>query len=311
MTTLPIPVILLTGFLGAGKTSLLRHVLASPAVADRRLAVVINEFGTLGIDAALLPAGDFRTYEINKGSIFCICTKTDLIAVFGEIAHSLHPDAVLVEASGVAEPRDLGGILEIPSLAAAFRLAAAVCVVDPLTFPKIQHTLRAARVQARDADLLVLNKEDLATPAQLAAVETALHALNPHAPVLRTSHGRVPVERILATGANSTVTWEQRVIREPPAGIVSVAFESRGVMDRRRFYEQLAAWGEQLLRAKGRVRFADGPLVVEVAAGRISSAPESGRGFAESAPTAFVLITRELGPDVVQAALTACELQTS
>lgn len=309
MSPPPIPVVLLTGFLGAGKTSLLRHLLAEPAVTARSLAVVINEFGTLGIDAALLPAGPFRTFQINKGSIFCICTKTDLMAAFGELAREPRPAAVLVEASGVAEPRDLGGILGIPSLAAAFRLAAAVCLVDPLTFPKIVHTLRAARVQARDADLLVLNKCDLATPEQLAEVEAELCTLNPRAPIVRAVHGCVPAERLMAAGARSAVTWETNVIREPPAGVVSVAYESQGAMDRRRFYDQLAAWGERLLRAKGRVRFADGPLVVEVAAGRIASAPVSGHGFADSAPTTFVVITRDLAPATVRAALAACELR--
>jgi G3E family GTPase len=311
MAASPIPVVLLTGFLGAGKTSLLRHLLADPALSARRLAVVVNEFGTLGVDAALLPAGRFRTFEINKGSLFCICTKTDLISVFGTIARDLRPDAVLVEASGVAEPRDLGGILEIPSLAAAFRLAAAVCLVDPLTYPKVRHTLRAAQVQVRDADLLVLNKCDLAAPALLADLEADLRARNPRAPILRATHGRVPVDRILAAGMSSAVAWETRVIREPPAGVASVTYESRGTMDRARFEAQVVAWGERLLRLKGRVAVAGETLLVEVAAGRMTCAPAADLALASPMPTALVVITRGLDLDAVRAALAACELRSA
>ena len=300
----PIPVVLITGYLGAGKTTLLNHVLSQETGSTRRLAVVINEFGGLGVDGALLKPGNYRTYEINKGSIFCICTKTDLISVFTEIRKEVKPDLVLIEATGVAEPRDLGSILEIPSLAAAFEIRANVCLVDPIVYPKVSTILLPARAQVREADMILLNKCDLASDAELDRVTDDLRELNPTAPCLRTSHAKVPLEEILKI--QSTRSYLSGTRGAPPEGIVSVAFEAQGIMDRKRFYDQLEAWRATILRAKGVVQFSDRQLFVEIAGNGISSRPADGISLQTDSPTAFVVIAKDLSKDDIQAGLTAC-----
>ena len=133
----PIPVILLTGYLGAGKTTLLNHLLAQPEVAEKKLVLIINEFGQLGVDGQLLQPGSYTRYEINKGSLFCICTKVDFIKALQEISRSIHPDLVLIEATGIAQTGDIEAFMSEPVVKDKFAIQANVCVVDALNFIKV------------------------------------------------------------------------------------------------------------------------------------------------------------------------------
>ena len=96
-----IPVVMLTGFLGAGKTTALNGLLAEPTESDARVAVVVNEFGELGVDAGLVGPGAVGTWEINKGSLFCACAREDLRQVLAEIEGTVRPDQVLSQPRAV------------------------------------------------------------------------------------------------------------------------------------------------------------------------------------------------------------------
>ena len=300
-----IPVVMLTGFLGSGKTTALNALLTDPPEEGARVAVVVNEFGELGIDAGLVGPGAVRTWEINKGSLFCACTRADLQHVLAEIQSDVKPDQVLIEATGLAEPLDLANALDDPTLAAAFEMRATVCLVDPLTFPKVGRGLAAARAQVKTADLVLLNKCDVVDEGVLGDVEALVRAIHPSVPLVRTTHGRLPREAIPRTPGHSRgAGGEPRT--QPPEGIASVSYESRTPVDRRRFYDLLDSWRSRCLRAKGQVLFADGPLFVEIAGGRLSSRPLRVAGAPEPR-TAFVAILEGLDPLEAQAALRDCE----
>ena len=118
-----IPMILITGGLGAGKTTLSEpppsaHEPARP----KKLCLLINEFGQLGVDGRLVEAGEHPMFELNRGSLFCICIKTDFIATLREIADRVRPDLLVVEATGMAEPRDIQDFVDEPTLAAQFHI---------------------------------------------------------------------------------------------------------------------------------------------------------------------------------------------
>ncbi len=300
-----IPVVMLTGFLGAGKTTALNALLTEPPEEGTRVAVVINEFGELGVDAGQVGPGAVGTWEINRGSVFCACTRADLQHVLAEIESSVRPDWVLIEATGLAEPLDLARALDDPTLAAAFAMRATVCLVDPLTFPKIVEGLAAARVQVREADLVLLNKCDLVDEGALGEVEALVREIHPAVPIVRTTHGRLPRPALPRTpGPAREVRGEPRT--EPPEGIAAVSYQSRTPVDRRRFYDLLDTWRTRCLRAKGAVLFADGPLFVEIAGGRLSSRPLRTAGPPD-AGTAFTAILEGLDPVEAQAALRDCE----
>lgn len=296
---------MLTGFLGAGKTTALNSLLADPPEPGARVAVVVNEFGELGVDAGLVGPGAVRTWEINKGSLFCACTRADLQSVLAEIESEARADQVLIEATGLAEPVDLAGALDDPGPASAFEMQAAVCLVDPLTFPTVSGGLTAARVQVREADLVLVNKCDLVDDGALGDVEAMVREISPGVPIVRTTHGRVPREALLGLSPRPAgPAGEPRT--EPPEGIGSVSYQSRTPVDRRRFYDLLDSWRTRCLRAKGQVLFADGALFVELAGGRLSSRPLRGAGAPEPR-TAFVAILEGLDPLEAQAALRDCE----
>jgi G3E family GTPase len=296
---------MLTGFLGAGKTTALNALLGSPPRDAPRVAVVVNEFGELGIDGGLVGPSSVRTFEVNKGSLFCVCTRVDLQRVLAEIEGTVRPDLVLLEATGLAEPLDLASGLDDPGLAARFEMQAVVCLVDPLTFPRIAGGLAAARAQVRGADLVLLNKCDLASEPELAAAESQVLAIHPGVPVKRTTLGRVPWDALRrhpgrAGGAKGEAATH------PPEGLASVTYESRTPVDRRRFYGVLDGWRTRCLRAKGQVFFPDGPLFVEIAGGRLSSRPLRSADPAEPR-TAFVAILEGLDAIEALAALRDCE----
>jgi G3E family GTPase len=294
---------MLTGFLGAGKTTALNALLADPPEPGARVAVVVNEFGELGIDAGLVASGAAGTWEINRGSLFCACTRADLRRVLSQIEDTVRPDSVLVEATGLAEPLDLATALDDPSLAAGFEMRATVCLVDPLTFPKVAGSVAAVPAQVRAADLVLMNKCDLADEAARAETEARVREIDPDVPIVRTIHGRLPEALLPARRRPHPPAGEPATA--PPPGIASVSYESRTPVDRRRFYDLLDTWRSRCLRAKGQVLFPDGPLFVEIAGGRVSSRPA--RRTAPESTTAFTVILEGLDPLEAQAALRDCE----
>jgi G3E family GTPase len=298
---------MLTGFLGAGKTTALNALLANPPEEGARIAVVVNEFGELGIDAGLVGPSAARTWEINRGSLFCACTRADLQQVLAEIEGPERPHLVLIEASGLAEPLDLATALDDPTLAESFEIRSTVCLVDPLTFPRIASGLGAARVQVREADLVLLNKCDLVDEAVLVGVEALVRDIHPTVPLERTTHGRLSRESLPRAPPRPRGSGGSRGSprTEPPAGITSVSYQSRTPVDRRRFYDLLDTWRTRCLRAKGQVLFPDGPLFVEIAGGRLSSRPLP--TAPPEARTAFTAVLQGLDPLEAQAALRDCE----
>lgn len=304
--TSSVPVILFTGYLGSGKTTLLNAMLRAPELTGYRVAVLVNEFGVLGIDGALLQPGQYARYEINKGSLFCICTKTDMLAAFGDIEANVKPDVVLVEATGLADPCDLATVLDIPVLNRAFVVTLNLCAVDPFSFNKIRHTLQAANAQVEKADVIVITKCDLAAPAEICKVKTLIRERNNKARVIESGHAqRLPVTDLLRTCYKHS--WQKELAQKPPSDLVSCSYESHNPVDRIRFYDQLDAWREAILRAKGVVKFSDCTLYVEVVDGRLQSRPVAAVMPQPVDHTQFLIIARGLEQQEVLQRLDACE----
>lgn len=194
-----VPVTVLTGYLGAGKTSVLNHVLA--ADHGLRLAVLVNDFGAVNIDAELVTSVEGNTVELSNGCICCSLQTEVRDACLQLLARDPRPEHILVEASGVADP---AGIV-LPFLEtegrAHFAVANILSVVDAeqwieqskerpwLLMPQVQH-----------ADIIVLNKVDLVTQAALRRVRELMTYLTPRARVVEASHGIVPLAFVFADG---------------------------------------------------------------------------------------------------------------
>lgn len=295
----PTPILLLTGYLGAGKTTLLNHLLQLPEIRSRKIALIINEFGPLGIDGKLVAPGNYAKFELNKGSVFCICIKTDFIRTLETIAHEVKPDLVIVEATGVADPCDLGQIIDSPNLKPLFKVGANVCLVDAVGFTQVAAFLRTAKRQVMWADGLVINKSDLVPAGDLPALQAVLGGLNPEAPRTVVSYGRIPGDFLAGLTHRVRIA---PVPEAPLADLASASFQPEAPVDEARFRETVSALQGRLLRLKGTLCFRDRPLFVEVINGRITEKEPP-----VSLPrTAFTAIGWTISKDELVAAFSRC-----
>ncbi|MBN1348654.1 GTP-binding protein [candidate division KSB1 bacterium] len=189
-----IPTILLTGFLGAGKTTLLNRLIEH--YESTRTVLLINEFGKIGIDGELLVAGNYEKIELNKGSLFCICVRTDFIAEVEKIADEIQPELLIIEATGLADTTEMEKMLALPTLIDKIQLQACICLVDCQNFYKIKDNLKAPASQVRSADLVLINKIDLVTEEQVENTIDAVREMSPAVPILKTKYAEFPLEAL-------------------------------------------------------------------------------------------------------------------
>ncbi len=178
-----IPVTVLTGYLGAGKTTLLNRILTENH--GKKYAVIINEFGELGVDNDLVVDTDEEVFEMNNGCI-CCTVRGDLIRIVnGLMKRADKFDGIIVETTGLANPAPVAQTFFVDEdVKAKTRLDAIVTVVDALNFLQRLEDSPEAADQVAFADVIVLNKLDLVTPEQLAAVEARIKGINRYAEIL-------------------------------------------------------------------------------------------------------------------------------
>lgn len=181
---------LITGFLGAGKTTFLRQFVGQ--FSGKRLWLIVNEFGKAGVDGALLQKVNAVMAEITNGSIFCAC-RLDQFEKELQRAVKEQPDVVLVEASGLADPTNIQKVLGQPEFA-SIRYKGSVCLVDTPRLQKVLHTARVCPKQLSVSSLILLNKTDLAEEAQIAEAEKAVKERSPQAVLHRTQFGVLKTE---------------------------------------------------------------------------------------------------------------------
>lgn len=308
------PFILLTGFLGAGKTSFLQHYLEYQTRRSRFVAVIQNEIGAQGLDGKLL---GYTVVEVDAGCVCCTLAGNLGRAVSG-ILERFTPDSVILETSGLADPFNL--YEELEALSERLRLDATVTVVDAVNLEAALAKGPIAADQIRAADILVVNKCDLVDAQRAAAVEDRLASLNPAALRFRTVGGDLNPAllfdaEVTAPGGPRRAGKPRRRPSSAAAGLWSRSLTLRRPLDRERFVQAVARLAPAVFRAKGILEFAgeEGAVVFQYVNGRFELSrfgrPEVADRFltliggagaadpeAELAAVAAALFPEEAGP---------------
>jgi G3E family GTPase len=195
-----IPVTVLTGYLGAGKTTLLNRILTE--AHGKRYAVIVNEFGEVGIDNELVVGADEEVFEMNNGCV-CCTVRGDLIRIIeGLMKRRGKFDAIILETTGLADPAPVAQTFFVDEdVQAKTRLDAIVTVADAKWLAARLKDAPEAKNQIAFADVILLNKTDLVTAEELAEVEARIRGINPYATLQRTEKCRVPLETVLGRNA--------------------------------------------------------------------------------------------------------------
>ena len=255
-----VPMTLITGFLGSGKTTLVRSMLRE---VSQKMALIVNEFGELAIDSTILAGKNVRMAELAGGCV-CCALLGEFAAAINEILETVQPERIVVETTGLAEPEAL--VFNVQEEVPQVRLDGVVTLVDAdalVRFPQVGHT---TRLQIEAADLLVLNKTDLVSPEQLESAKAKLTTLNTAALMVVTRYGEVDPDLLFGLDRGGRLPPPQHV-HQPE--LQSFGYRGDTVLNRDavlRFAEKLAEHG--VYRAKGFVRSPAGGYLFNYVAGR-------------------------------------------
>jgi len=265
-----IPLSLVTGFLGGGKTTLLQRLIEQNQ--GRRLAYIVNEFAEADVDGQLLELGEDQVVSIPGGSIFCRCLSGEFLRILqalpGRFDDPERPlEGVVIEASGIADPKVTVEMLEETRLDRVYELRTIVSVIDPGTFMKLIHTLPNVISQVEACDVALVNKTDLHDEAALREVEREIERINPRAKIIRSSYCRSEID-ILAAPERLPLEGEYALCRDPH--YLSFTVHLVAPLELEPLLAELDRIKDDVYRIKGFVPVPDGMVYVDVAAGRVS-----------------------------------------
>jgi G3E family GTPase len=290
----PVPILLVAGFLGAGKTTVVNHLLAH--AEGRRIAAVVNDFGAINIDAELIDGASDGVVSLSNGCI-CCSLEGDLIRTLAALLRrDPRPEFIVIETSGVADPADIVRNLMDPMIWREAPLETVLCVVAATT-PQAMLADPLVRSQLRTADVVALSKLDLAGPVEVAAVRDAVRAVRPAAVVVDALLGEVPAALLFPADPDRVPRPRDPGRRRPTADrFETLSWTSERLVSLPRLQQAISRLAPKLARAKGLFEAVEQPgrqLVFQFAGGRATLAPGGTRPA--GAPRARLVFIAEIG----------------
>jgi G3E family GTPase len=268
--------IVLTGFLGSGKTSFLQHFIEYQVQLNRFVAVIQNEIGEIGLDGKLLDH-DYAVTEIDEGCVCCTLVG-NLKNAIHQVLSSFHPDYIVLETTGLANPYNL--LDEISEVEELVRFDSITTMVDGMNIEKSIETYDVAREQIKAADILLLNKKDLINEFQLQKINQKLKETNPTAPILSAQYGDINPALVYGIDPQDETVKVHRnkLLKEGHHTHHSHEFDRlssykislAGPLERERFIETIQTIPRSVFRIKGVVEFTDAekPMLLQYVGGR-------------------------------------------
>jgi len=263
-----IPISVISGYLGAGKTTLLKRIIGK---LDRRFAILMNEFGDIGIDTDIIKGKNINVKELLGGCVCCSLTGEFEEAV-KEILKEYDPEIIIVETTGVAEPDAL--IFEISENLKDVKIDSVICVADAdavLKFPVIGRT---GIVQLEMADIIVLNKIDLVNKEELENVKGKIKMYNEKAPIVEAKYCDVDIDLLFGIEVEHHVK-EIHHVHKTKFEYFTCKFDKK--INRNKFEKWLKKLSKEVYRLKGFVPFEDGCYLVNYVNGRYDLEKKEGR----------------------------------
>lgn len=313
----PIPVTIVTGFLGSGKTTLVNRILSEQH--GEKIAVIENEFGEVGIDNALLLTGDEQIVEMNNGCI-CCTVRGDLVRILGELAAKRAAGTiafarVLIETTGLANPAPVAQTFLLDAgVAAAYRLDAVLTLVDAVHAMRQLDEHELAQQQVGFADRLLLTKTDLVDAAQGTALRERLARINARATICDVPFGQTPIDRLIDIGGfklDAILELDPGFLagghahRHHDDRITSFAFSAQRDFDALRLQDFLGdllrVFGADLLRYKGVLAIAGLPrrMILQGVHELMGSSAGAPWSADEARHSRFVFIGRDLPREII------------
>jgi len=269
---MPVPILLVTGFLGAGKTTLVNHILQQ---ADgRRIAAVVNDFGAINIDAELIAGAEDGVVSLANGCICCSLEGDLLRTLANLLRRTPRPEAIVIETSGVADPEDIIRNLMDPVIWREAPLETVLCVADAAS-PEADLEDTLLMSQLRAADLVALSKGDLVDKPTFEARRRALSRINRRAALVEATGGDIPLELVFP----EVGVARERITRPKRPSIdrfESFDWTSEAPISLARFQQAIGRMAPRLVRAKGlleTVERPDGCYLFQLAGGKATLAP--------------------------------------
>jgi G3E family GTPase len=293
---MPVPVVLVAGFLGTGKTTVVNHLLAH---ADgRRIAAVVNDFGAINIDAELIIGAADGVVSLSNGCICCSLEGDLLRTLAALLRRDPRPELIVIETSGVADPTDIVRNLMDPVIWREAPLETVLCVVDATT-PIAMLDDALLRSQVKAADVVALSKVDLANPEQHAQVRDAVRTLRQAAVVVDAPHGEVPLSLLFPPDVDHVPAPREREPgRQRPAAdrFETLSWTSERPVSLARLQQAINRLAPRLARAKGLFDTIEQPgksMVFQFAGGRATLAPGGMRPV--GVPRTRIVFVAEIG----------------